>query len=90
MFLEEKPGSKYSQNDTRSKESRVGLESARSRVESGFMLDPNPYRSDAISVLRSPMVSGLGRVEPLFIRSAHSLYVLLTLGFPYIAKTLNP
>src|SRR5579859_7652258 len=38
-------------------------------------------------VVRSPMVSGLVRVEPLFIRSAHSLYISLTLGFPYIAKT---
>ena len=45
---------------------------------------------DLVVVVRSPMVAGLRQVEPLFIRSAHSLYVLLTLGFPYIAKTLNP
>jgi hypothetical protein len=36
-------------------------------------------------VVRSPMVSGLVRVEPLFIRSVHSLYIPLTLGFPYTA-----
>ena len=36
-------------------------------------------------VVRLPMVSGLVWVEPLFIWSAHSLYIPLTLGFPYIA-----
>ena len=37
-------------------------------------------------VVRSPMVSGLMQVKPLFIWSARPLYLLLTLGFPY---TLN-
>jgi hypothetical protein len=37
-------------------------------------------------VVRSPMVSGWIQVKPLFIRSAHLLYILLTLGFPYIAR----
>src|SRR5579859_6497899 len=41
-------------------------------------------------VVRSPMVSGLVQVEPLFIQSAHSLYIPLTLGFPYTAINLNP